>query len=54
MSQIVELPHVEHLGKSRVSILGGLDLTYRFIAQAGGGGGARGGSAAIGQLGGSD
>ena len=31
VSQIVELPHVEHVGKSRFSILGRLGLAYRFI-----------------------
>jgi hypothetical protein len=31
VSQIVELPHVEHVGKSRFSILGGFGLAYRFI-----------------------
>ena len=31
VSQIVELPHVEHVGKSRFSILGRLGLACRFI-----------------------
>ena len=31
VSQIVELPHVEHVGKSRFGILGRLGLAYRFI-----------------------